>query len=331
MTNQPYPMKKKKSKFSRRSFLGISSLGVTGMTIAASSSAAALAIDGSDNVRITEGARTPAGPSPETLRICLAQISRGKDIPQGVGKIEVTLAECSKNGVDIVCFPETYLPGLRGGSNDSSLLPPDQPALETALAKIKVACKNYKVAAIVGMEWVSRIGLENRAFVISAEGKNLGYQTKNQITPGGEEANYSPEGKRRLFEIKGVPFGIVICHEGWRYPETVRWAAVRGAKIVFQPQVTGSNSSRASAAKPWGQSYYEMAMILRSKENSIYFASVNEAMSAQNSATSLIDPEGSLVDHLEAGIDGLLIKDLDLAKATGFYASRFRPELYKEG
>ena len=306
-------------------------MGVTGMTIAASSSAAAFAIDGSDNVRITEAKGIPTGPSPEALRICLAQISRGKDIPHGVEKIEMTLAECSRKNVDIVCFPETYLPGLRGGSNDSSLPPPDQQALEKALDRIQTACKNHKIAAIVGMEWVSRIGLENRAFVISADGENLGYQTKNQITPGGEEAHYSPEDKRRLFAIKGVPFGIVICHEGWRYPETVRWAAVRGAKIVFQPQVTGSNSSRPFAPRRWGESYYEMAMILRSKENSIYFASVNEAMPGQNSATSLIDPDGSLVDHLEIGLDGLLIKDLDLAKATGFYAKRFRPELYKEG
>jgi len=27
----------------------------------------------------------------------------------------------------------------------------------------------------------------------------------------------------------------VICHEGWRYPETVRWAVRRGAQVVFHP------------------------------------------------------------------------------------------------
>jgi len=71
-------------------------------------------------------------------------------------------------------------------------------------------------------------------------------------------------------------------------------------------------------------------MVLRSKENSIYFASVNEALRKQNSATSLLDPEGNLVDHLPLGKGGLLIQDLDLSKATGFYAGRYRPELYKE-
>ena len=271
-----------------------------------------------------------AGSPPATLRIGLAALKRGDNIPASVAKIKTTLAECAEKKVEIVCFPETYLPGLRGGGNDASLPPPDQSAMAQALADIRDACRQHGVAAIVGMEWVSPRGLENRAFVIDTDGTLLGHQTKDQITPGGESRNYVPEGTRRMFEIKGVPFGVVICHEGWRYPETVRWAAVRGAKIVFQPQVTGGDQSRASRPPTWGDSYYEKAMILRSKENSIFFASVNETMRRQNSATSLIDPDGNLVAHIPYGEEGLLVADLDLAKATGFYASRYRPEYYPQ-
>ena len=181
------------------------------------------------------------------------------------------------------------------------------------------------------MEWITSSGLQNRAYVVSAQGIVLGHQTKNQITPGGEERNYIAENTRQIFEVKGMPFGIVICHEGWRYPETVRWAAVRGAKIVFQPQVTGHNdSSDRSEIYTWGNSYYEKAMILRSKENSIYFASVNESMKHQNSATSLIDPEGNLIAYIPCGTEDLLIADIDPGAATGFYAKRYRPELYNE-
>jgi hypothetical protein len=32
-----------------------------------------------------------------------------------------------------------------------------------------------------------------------------------------------------------LTFGVTICYEGFRYPETVRWAARRGAHIVFHP------------------------------------------------------------------------------------------------
>jgi predicted amidohydrolase len=266
----------------------------------------------------------------EVIRIALAQMKRCVYIQEGARKIDSVLSVCNREAVDIVCFPETYIPGLRGGGDDSLLPPPDQPAMEKALKQIQNSCKKYKVAAIVGLEWKSASGLENRAVVILADGTIQGHQTKNQITPGGEERNYVFENTRSMFRIKGVPFGVVICHEGWRYPETVRWAAVRGARIVFQPQVTGSNGKSQYVQKPWGQSYYEMAMVMRSKENSIWFASVNECMTHQNSTTSLIDPDGNLVEYLPAGKEALMIKDLDIKKATGFYAGRYHPERYQE-
>jgi predicted amidohydrolase len=286
--------------------------------------------DGQENISVEAAKKNPSIAPVASLRIALAQVRRCVYINEGIRKIDSILSVCSLQNVDIVCFPETYIPGLRGGGDDSMLPPPDQPAMEKALKEIERSCGKYKVAAIVGMEWLSISGLENRAFVISDEGKLLGHQTKNQITPGGEEKHYVPEDTRSLFVLKGVTFGIVICHEGWRFPETVRWAAVRGAKIVFQPQVTGGNEPGIFKPKPWGDSYYEMAMVLRSKENSIYFASVNECMNKQNSSTSLIDPEGNMIDHLPCGIEAIMIKDIDPAKATGFYASRYRPERYKE-
>ena len=128
-------------------------------------------------------------------------------------------------------------------------------------------------------------------------------QTKNQITPGGESEHYVPDGKRQMFQIDDLTFGIVICHEGWRYPETVRWAATRGAQIVFQPQVTGGDD-RGRVLEHWGESFYEMAMVCRAQENSVYFASVNQAMRYQNSATSLIDrgiEQGLLGAHPKSG------------------------------
>jgi predicted amidohydrolase len=167
------------------------------------------------------------------------------------------------------------------------------------------------------------------AFVISRGGEVVGYQAKNQI-PVEEEPYYVAEGTRRLFEVDGVPFGITICHEGWRYPEATRCPAVRGAKVVFHPQLTGSDRTGPTLTR-WGDPgspYYEKAMLMRSVENTVYFASVNYAFKYQESATSLIDPEGELVAHVPYGEEGLLVQDLDLARATGFVARRFKPGFY---
>ena len=34
---------------------------------------------------------------------------------------------------------------------------------------------------------------------------------------------------RHVFTAGPLTFGIAICHEGWRYPETVRWCGSAGA------------------------------------------------------------------------------------------------------
>lgn len=129
-----------------------------------------------------------------------------------------------------------------------------------------------------------------------------------------------------------MKFGVAICHEGFRYPETVRWAAVRGAKIVFHPQLTGSDRSGIEL-KQWGEAsgpYYEKAMQMRSRENTIYFASVNYALRYQESATSLIAPSGECQAYLPYGQEGLLVQDIKLERATGLLATRYAPERYQE-
>jgi predicted amidohydrolase len=70
------------------------------------------------------------------------------------------------------------------------------------------------------------------ALVINPDGSIAGVQDKVQLDSS-EEATFSPGCGRRLFYAGPLTFGIAICHEGFRYPETVRWAAQRGAHLVF--------------------------------------------------------------------------------------------------
>jgi predicted amidohydrolase len=237
------------------------------------------------------------------------------------------LAEAAARDVAIVCFPETYIPGLRGF--DFPVAPRDQRRQEEALAEISAAAGEHGVAAVLGMEWETAAGTHNVAFVISRTGEVEGYQAKNQI-PLEEEPHYVAEGSRRLFAIDGVPFGITICHEGWRYPEATRWAAARGARLVFHPQLTGSDLTGPTLTR-WGDPdapYYEKAMMMRSVENTIWFASVNYALRYQESATSVIDPEGACAAFVPYGEEQLLVHDLDLSRATGLIARRYNPAFY---
>jgi predicted amidohydrolase len=112
----------------------------------------------------------------------------------------------------------------------------------------------------------------------------------------------------------------------------VRWAAVRGAKIVFHPQHTGSDQTGVRPTQ-WGAAngaYYEKAMMMRSIENTIYFASVNYAMRFQESATTLIGPSGQCQAYLPYGQEGVLVQAIKVEEATGLLAARYAPDRYRE-
>ncbi|HYV11998.1 MAG TPA: carbon-nitrogen hydrolase family protein, partial [Pyrinomonadaceae bacterium] len=200
---------------------------------------------------------------------------------------------------------------------------------EHALQTVAQWARTYAVATMICMERLTAAGRQIVAFVIDAQGQIQGCQTKNQLDPS-EDQFYVPGNTRRLFEINGVKFGVAICHEGWRYPETVRWAAMRGAKIVFHPQHTGSDRVGVRLTQ-WGAAsapYYEKAMTMRSIENTIYFASVNYALRFQESATSLIAPSGHCQAYLPYGREGVLVQSINVEQATGLLATRYAPERY---
>jgi predicted amidohydrolase len=230
----------------------------------------------------------------------------------------------------VICFPECYVPGYRWPGQPAPA--PDPVFLELACAAVADAAQRARVAVILGTERVTDRGLQITACVINPDGAVAGWQDKGQIDPS-EEANYPALGtERRLFSVGPLTFGVAICHEGFRYPETVRWAAVRGAKIVFHPHCTGSDREGVRPTE-WGAAggpYYEKAMMMRGLENTIYFASVNYALRFQESATCLIDPSGQCQAYLPYGEEGVLVQGIKVEEATGLMATRYAPERHRE-
>jgi predicted amidohydrolase len=264
------------------------------------------------------------------VRIALASPRIATSLDDGLAQVRVLATEAARQRARIVCFPEAYLPGLRG----QDFAVPDWSAADEARATTATCmlARELDIAIIMGIEHVAPGGRQIAALVVDAAGNVLGQQAKNQLDPT-EDAPYVPGTTRQLFEVEGLRFGIAICHEGWRYPETVRWAAVRGAHVVFHPQLTGSDLVGPTLTR-WGDTanpYYEQAMRMRSRENTIWFASVNYAVRFQESATSVINPAGELHAHLPYGESGVLVTEIDLAEATGLLARRYAPERYQEG
>src|SRR3982075_2393259 len=113
--------------------------------------------------------------------IALASPCIASTLDAGLDKIKQFLSEASAQGAEIVCFPEAYLPGLRG--QDFDVLPFDQTQQERVLQAVAQSAQPHKVATILGMERLTEAGRQIVAVVIDATGQIQGIQTKNQLDP----------------------------------------------------------------------------------------------------------------------------------------------------
>lgn len=232
------------------------------------------------------------------------------------------MRDAAAQKAQLICTAECYLPGLRGVGLD--VAPPDPAFQAHAERTIRKVAAETGVGAIVGCERVAGTTLIPSAVVVAPDGRLLGYQDKVQLDPS-EEQNYVPGIGRQVFEVDGVRFGVAICHEGWRYPETVRWPARQGAHIVFHPQFSPAGPPRLAVWADAAGTIHEKAAVCRAAENTIYFATVNYAFDNPIAGTALIGPEGEIAAAHLSGAEHLLIADIDTTRATGLLAKRLRP------
>lgn len=261
------------------------------------------------------------------MKIALASPPYPKSLTEGLYWVQKLVKGAADQQAEIICFPESYLPGYPGSESKQEDRSPEK--LQDALDEVCEMARKNSIAIIIPMDWYHTSGIFNLAHVVSKSGEVLGSQTKNQLDPS-EENLWVAGIERRLFEINGIKFGITICHEGFRYPESVRWAAMKGAKIVFQPNFTGSDTEGKELSE-WGNKdnpYYEKAQMMRAMENTIYFASSNCAFRYPHSASSLIDPDGQCIAYQPYGNIGIIVAEIDPSNATGLLANRFKAGLY---
>ena len=254
--------------------------------------------------------------------MALANIRFPSRPDESVTLAEEAIGRAGAESVDIICFPECYVPGYR--AQGKNVLPPDEAFLSRAWRHIALASHKSNVGVVLGTERFVDGSLRATALVINRDGTFAGFQDKVQIDPS-EESTYTAGSRRHIFEMGKLKFGIVICHEGWRYPETVRWAARRGAQIIFHPHFheAAGGYVPSTFADPVN-SFHEKAILCRAAENSCWFVSVNCASAASPTTSAVARPDGTLLAYQPYGEDGLLIVDINPSAATLLLARRCR-------
>jgi predicted amidohydrolase len=256
-----------------------------------------------------------------SCRVALANLPFPESPEGSLRQALDAVADAGRRGADVMCFPECFVPGYRAPSK--RVPPPDAAFLDRAWSAIEAEAGRANVSVILGTERLVDGRPMITALVVNRDGTRAGFQDKVQIDPS-EEATYAAGSGRQIYHSGGLSFGVVICHEGWRYPETVRWAARRGAHVVFHPQFHEAEpgSYRPSSYGEPANSFHEKAALCRAAENTCFFATVNFAGEGSPTTSAVVRPDGTLLGYQPYGQPGLFIADLDLSEATGLLASR---------
>ena len=246
----------------------------------------------------------------DTIRVGVAQISQTGQIQGNLESALAMIQRAAGEGVELLCFPETHLAGYRVGVSLPDA-PCDTQALGQALTAIAAACRDHSIGAIVGTETPNGNDKPfNSAVVLDRQGRNLAVHHKSRLTPG-DALGYSAGTEPTLFGFKGIQMGLVICFEGFRFPETTRSLARAGARIVFHPQF-----NHVLPKMEWKLPVHEALLTARAAENSIYFVSANMCHPRNNCRSLIIGPDGLILQASELGEEALLMADLDPRKAN---------------
>lgn len=113
------------------------------------------------------------------MKIGLAQVRFPKSAAEGVETVENCMKQAAEEGCNLVCFPESIVPGLRGVGFEVEAY--NHEIQQNTLYKVKLLAKQLKLNVILPLEWRDELGMHLTAFVIDENGKELGIKLKIKL------------------------------------------------------------------------------------------------------------------------------------------------------
>ncbi len=246
----------------------------------------------------------------DSLRLAMAQF----DFPVGAvasnaERIGRMIAEARDEfDADIVVFPELAISGYP--PEDLLLRPSFLAACEAALHEVAKAATG--IVAVVG--WPESAGsvLYNAASVLR-DGRVEATYRKRELPNYAvfDERRYfevDPDGGPCVFEVQGVPVGVVVCEDLW-FPEPLADTVAAGAQLVLVP-----NASPFERGK---HAQRDALLAERTRESGVALAYLN-LVGGQDSvvfdgASVVADGDGTVHPAAAAFTDQWLLVDYDVA------------------
>lgn len=250
---------------------------------------------------------------PDKLRIALAQF----DFPVGaVVRNAERIGEMIQHardelGADVVLFPELAVSGYP--PEDLLMRPAFLRDCEQALHAVAEHARG--IVAVVGWPESAGGALYNAASVLR-DGRVEATCRKRELPNYNvfDERRYfhvDPDGRPLVFEVKGVPVGVVVCEDLW-FPGPLAETAAAGAKLVLVPN--------ASPFEHGKHARRDALLAERARESGVALAYLN-LVGGQDSlvfdgSSILADADGRVHHPARAFEEHWLVADFQPAKGS---------------
>lgn len=244
------------------------------------------------------------------------------DVEANLDLIALAARQAAERGADLLVTPEMFVTGYNLGDR---LAPLATPELVDRVASI---AQDTGITILAGLpEPLPGGSITNSLVLVDADGAELLRYRKTHLFGDLD---------RRLFvagdtlpptiELNGVRIAVLICYDV-EFPETVRAAALDGADVVIVP--TAQMEPYAHIA--------EHLIPVRAWENQVHLVYVNRVGSEGDltyvGRSSIVGPDGVVLDALDAETAGLMIATIDpettrSARRENPYLADRRAELY---
>lgn len=253
---------------------------------------------------------------PDSIRVAVVQMRSERDVAANVAKIRARLAECAKQGVQVVAFPECAVSTYYADFARTL----DGETLEKAAVEIAAACREFSINAIVGTATKPEGRFVNTALFINSRGEIVARHNKVHLVGGDTDWGCnSGSSVAPVVYFDGVPCSVFICHDS-RYPELTRLPVLAGARVMFYI------SHEAAPVKETKMVPYRAQIMARAVENGVFIAHSNapadDWRTGSHGQSRLVAPDGNIIQEASMADEEVLIADFKLAEAVAENALR---------
>ena len=242
------------------------------------------------------------------------------NVQENLNRIEEMLVG---KAADLYVLPELFATGYRFKNMDEAhhyaeLVPGGM----TTNFLISLAKKN-NAHFIAGLVEIEDDRIYNSSVILGPKGF-IGRYRKIHLFDTEKSCFHTGTEAPPIFDIDGVKVGVMICFD-WRFPETARSLALKGAEIIAHP---------SNLVLP----HCPQAMITRCLENRVYAITADRVGDERRipgeplhfiGQSQVVDPDGNILVRASETEEEVRIVEIDLEKARDKYLNP-KNEIFKD-